>query len=194
MAQARIFENLIQNLPARTARENFRNLPALAQNFNNFSKFACTLEIRGEKIGKICLRRCQKFACKKFACASKKILAWAKLRSDAPPGSDAPARGGTALCALARPASPPPACPGPSRPVPAPLCGSSLVRRVVQHGLSARCAKPAADQRGATGGARQRASRRQHRAVRRELCHTHLRRIARIGVCGRARSSLRSVV
>ena len=75
LAQARIFENLIQNLPARTARENFRNLPALAQNFNNFSKFACTLEIRGEKIGKICLRRCQKFACKKFACASKKILA-----------------------------------------------------------------------------------------------------------------------
>ena len=78
LAQARIFENLIQNLLARAARENFRNLPALAQNFNNFSKFACTLEIRGEKIGKICLRRCQKFACKKFACASKKILAWAK--------------------------------------------------------------------------------------------------------------------
>ena len=39
LAHARIFENLIQNLPARTARENFRNLPALAQNFNIFSKF-----------------------------------------------------------------------------------------------------------------------------------------------------------
>ena len=77
LAQTRISPNLIQNLPARAARENFQNLPALAQIFNNFSKFACTLEIRGEKIGKICLRRCQKFACKKFACASKEILAWA---------------------------------------------------------------------------------------------------------------------
>ena len=77
LAQVRIFENLIRNLPARAARENFRNLPAFAQNFNNFSKFACTQEIQGEKIGKICLRCCQKFACQKFACASKKILTWA---------------------------------------------------------------------------------------------------------------------
>jgi hypothetical protein len=64
------------------ARENFRNLHALAQHVNNFSNICLhSRDSVGENwqhLPRVHVRCCKIFACQHFTCASKEILAWAK--------------------------------------------------------------------------------------------------------------------